>query len=85
MGVFSLSARAYFELLPEFARLERAGAATGERNFLPFLPWAAGRGRLVTFRCQDPREAIGVNTPDDRVQVEAFLRERQTTRRSLPG
>ena len=85
MGIFSLSARAYFELLPEFAGLEHQGASTGERNFLPFLPWAATRGRLVTFRCQDPREAIGVNTPDDRVQVEAFLRERQTTRRSLPG
>ena len=85
MGIFSLSARAYFELLPEFARLERVGAATRERNFLPFLPWAAARGRLVTFRCQDPREAIGVNTPDDRVQVEAFLRERHSTRRSLSG
>jgi hypothetical protein len=85
MGLFSLSRRAYFELLPEFARLDQAGATTGERNFLPFLPWAAARGRLITFRCGDAREAIGVNTPDDRAQVEAFLHERRTSRRSVLG
>jgi bifunctional UDP-N-acetylglucosamine pyrophosphorylase/glucosamine-1-phosphate N-acetyltransferase len=85
MGVFALSRRAYFELLPQFARTGETGAVTGERNFLPFLPWVAARGRLTSFRCADPREAIGVNTPEDRTQVEAFLEERRTTPRPVSG
>ena len=76
MGLFSLSSRAYLALLPEFARGNEPGTATRERNFLPFLPWAARRARLKTFRCLDPRDAVGVNTPEDRALVEAFLRER---------
>jgi bifunctional UDP-N-acetylglucosamine pyrophosphorylase / glucosamine-1-phosphate N-acetyltransferase len=43
-----------------------AGAVTGETNFLPFLPYLSSQGwtvkRLVV---SDPREARGVNTPDD--------------------
>ena len=85
MGVFALSRRTYFELLPEFAHLDGTGALTGERNFLPFLPWVAARGRVITFRCGDPREAIGVNSPEDRTLVEAFLKERRTTPRPVRG
>jgi hypothetical protein len=76
MGLFSLSARAYFDLLPEFARGAVTGSATRERNFLPFLPWAAARTMVTTFRCADAREATGVNTPEDRERVETLLRER---------
>jgi bifunctional N-acetylglucosamine-1-phosphate-uridyltransferase/glucosamine-1-phosphate-acetyltransferase GlmU-like protein len=76
MGLFSLSAHAYFDLLPEFARGATPGAATKERNFLPFLPWVAGRVRLSMFRCLDAREAFGVNTPSERARVEAILAQR---------
>jgi bifunctional UDP-N-acetylglucosamine pyrophosphorylase / glucosamine-1-phosphate N-acetyltransferase len=84
MGVFSLSDRTYFELLRDYAASAAVGAATQERNFLPFLPWAASRARVEMFRCRDAREAVGVNTPADLALVEAFLRQRQTERKSVP-
>jgi bifunctional UDP-N-acetylglucosamine pyrophosphorylase/glucosamine-1-phosphate N-acetyltransferase len=73
MGVFGLSARAAFEWLPEFARQARAAEGTGERNFLPFLPWTTRRASLDTFACDDPMEARGINTPEDLAAVERFL------------
>ena len=76
MGLFSLSADAYFHLLPEFGHDATAAHATRERNFLPFVPWLAARGHaVVTFPSTNPLEAIGVNTPDERRQLEAYLRE----------
>ena len=43
MGLFALSAEACFHLLPQFASEVVTGAGTGERNFLPFIPWVAQR------------------------------------------
>jgi GTP:adenosylcobinamide-phosphate guanylyltransferase len=34
---------------------------------------------VITFECTDPREAIGVNTPDELRQVEEYLRARRDT------
>lgn len=79
MGLFALSNRAYFDWLPAFAGQALTGAATRERNFLPFVAWAAQRGTVTTIRCHDAREAIGVNTPADRDVVEQYLRERAGT------
>ncbi len=77
MGLFALSLRAYRDLLPEYAAGVQAGAGTGERNFLPFIPWADARSEgVVTFPATDAREAIGVNTPADLARVEAYLRSR---------
>ncbi len=76
MGLFSLSRSAYLDALPAFAREAAAASGTGERNFLPFVPWIAAREPVVTFPCTDEREAIGVNTPEERALVEAYLRER---------
>ena len=76
MGLFAMT-RETFELdLPEYARDVPPGAATGERNFLPFIPWLAQRTTVATFPCTDPMEAIGINTPDELRQVEAWLRSR---------
>lgn len=75
-GLFSLSLEAFLELLPRFADAPETGRGTGERNFLPFVPWAAGRGVVVTFPCEAPAEAIGVNTPEDLALVERTLRAR---------
>ena len=76
MGLFSLSRAAYLEQLPEFAGQPEIGAATGERNFLPFIPWIAARGGVTTFPCVDEEESIGVNTPEDLRAIEAYLTAR---------
>lgn len=74
MGLFALSPLAYGELLPQYATQVEAGAATGERNFLPFIPWVAREHEVMTFPCSHPMEAVGVNTPHDLSMVEAYLR-----------
>jgi NDP-sugar pyrophosphorylase family protein len=76
MGVFALSRAAYEIDLPRFAREVRPGHATGERNFLPFIPWLAEHDTVVTIPCTDPREAMGINTPEDMRTVEDWLRTR---------
>ena len=80
MGLFSLSPDAYFNLLPKFGLEAAQSSETRERNFLPFIPWLVGRGLAVrTFPSVNELEAIGINTPDDRRRLEAYLRtlERQ--------
>ncbi len=75
-GLFSLSLRAYLDWLPEFGAGLPAASGTGERNFLPFIPWVHGHGPIVTFPCTDPSEATGVNTPEDLAFVERILSAR---------
>ena len=77
-GLFSLSRSAYLDDLVSFAAGAGADGATGERNFLPFVPWAAARGRVVTFPCVEEWEAIGINTPEELVAVQAHLRARRS-------
>ena len=76
MGVFAISREAFVRDLHEYASIAEPGRATGERNFLPFIPWLASRARVVTFPCTDPMEAIGINTPEELRDVEQWLRER---------
>ncbi len=76
-GLFSLSRDAYLALLPAFADVPLPGSATGERNFLPFIPWVAARGRVETFPCTEAAEAVGVNTPEDLAVAERTLRARE--------
>lgn len=72
-GLFSLSREAFEQWLPAFARAAQTGAKTGERNFLPFLPWLASRAGVRTFEIAAD-EAQGVNTPQDLAAVERRLR-----------
>lgn len=77
MGLFVLSPEAA-RRLPEFAAGAEPGRATGERNFLPVLPWLAAAGLEVrTFPASDDMEAVGVNTPDDLAAIERYLAGRQ--------
>jgi bifunctional UDP-N-acetylglucosamine pyrophosphorylase / glucosamine-1-phosphate N-acetyltransferase len=82
MGLFALSRTAYLSALPEFAAsafddagdaTSTIGAATGERNFLPFLPWLAARGDVQTFQCRADIEAVGINTPEELQLIEEHL------------
>lgn len=78
MGVFALSAEAFDRELENYARDVVPGRGTGERNFVPFVPYLAQRARVVTVACTDPREAIGINTPEDLAAVEQWLRAPQS-------
>jgi bifunctional UDP-N-acetylglucosamine pyrophosphorylase/glucosamine-1-phosphate N-acetyltransferase len=73
MGLFSLSANAYFELLPRFADEGWLGGATRERNFLPFIPWLAGKAAIKTFSAHEEIESVGVNDVHDLHRVEEYL------------
>lgn len=71
-GLFSLSRAAFRQLLPDYATIAPVGVLTGERNFLPFLPWAVSRGEVHTFGIA-AGEATGINTPDDLDRAERWL------------
>jgi len=73
MGVFSLSSDAAFNHLAAFAGTARPDGSTGERNFLPFIPWLARISTVATVEATDPMEAVGINTPAELAAVEAWL------------
>lgn len=77
VGLFSLSARACREPLPDFAGAVAKGRATAERNFLPFIPWMAARDELGTLPVAHPIESMGVNTPEELARAEAELATRE--------
>ncbi len=77
IGLFRLSRAACRQWLPAYLdspEAARVGAASGERNFLPFVPWAAARTRVGTFAAAAAIEALGVNTPEDLAVMESHLR-----------
>jgi bifunctional UDP-N-acetylglucosamine pyrophosphorylase/glucosamine-1-phosphate N-acetyltransferase len=73
MGLFDLSVGAYLRDLPVFAQDARASAGTGERNFLPFIPWLATKAGVDTIQGVAPIETVGINTPEELAAVEAHL------------
>ncbi len=74
IGLFALSAQTYFDRLPAYAHEVEIGQATGERNFLPFIPWLARTETVTTFPAENPMEAVGINTAQDLALVEQYLR-----------
>jgi bifunctional UDP-N-acetylglucosamine pyrophosphorylase / glucosamine-1-phosphate N-acetyltransferase len=74
MGLFALSRATFVGDLQEYAEGVTEGTVTGERNFLPFVPWLAARRTVRTIPCSDPRERIGVNTPEELALVADWLR-----------
>ncbi len=79
IGLFALSREAFDRDLRQYASEVIAGQSTGERNFLPFIAWLSSRAPVVTFPCSDPMEAVGINTPEELRQVEAWLQRRGTS------
>lgn len=67
VGVFCLSTDGLVAEWEGYRAKAGRGAATGEVNFLPFLPYLSReRGRPVTVvPVADPAEARGINTRDD--------------------
>jgi bifunctional UDP-N-acetylglucosamine pyrophosphorylase / glucosamine-1-phosphate N-acetyltransferase len=80
MGLFDLSANAYLRELPMFAQHAAAASATGERNFLPFIPWLAARAMVETFAGVDVMETVGINTPEELAAVESYLAQKAPAR-----
>ncbi|HET7217158.1 MAG TPA: NTP transferase domain-containing protein [Vicinamibacterales bacterium] len=80
MGLFAMPRASYCDLLPRFAATVSPGAATRERNFLPFIAWASREHDVVTFPSVDEMEAVGVNTPEERDLVESYLAAREGKR-----
>ena len=78
MGLFAMRRDVYQRDLVQYAADVRPGAGTGERNFLPFIPWLARRAAVVTVACTDEREAVGINTPDELRAMEQWLAGRTT-------
>jgi bifunctional N-acetylglucosamine-1-phosphate-uridyltransferase/glucosamine-1-phosphate-acetyltransferase GlmU-like protein len=74
-GLFALSGAGYRELA-RFAESVQPGRGTGERNFLPAIPWLAQRGTVSTIACTDPQEAIGINTPEELAHMQQWLSDR---------
>jgi bifunctional UDP-N-acetylglucosamine pyrophosphorylase/glucosamine-1-phosphate N-acetyltransferase len=82
IGLFCVTRHAYLELLPRFAAEAVRGQATHERNFLPFIPWVAGKEGVATFPALDAIESIGINDATDLRRIEEhFHNERQETLR----
>jgi bifunctional N-acetylglucosamine-1-phosphate-uridyltransferase/glucosamine-1-phosphate-acetyltransferase GlmU-like protein len=76
MGLFGMTRQVFDRELQAFARDAIPGTGTGERNFLPFVPWLAERATVATISSTDAREAVGVNTPEELRAVEEWLRTR---------
>lgn len=75
-GLFALSREAFLSDLAEYSRSVVSGWSTGERNLLPFIPWVAARGPVITFPCAEDIEAVGINTPEERARIERHLAAR---------
>ena len=66
VGTFLLSTRGLGSAWKDYLDLAPRGSATGEINFLPFLPFLSARNWTITpVEVADATEARGINTKDD--------------------
>ena len=86
VGTFVLSVEGLREQWLGYTASAAVGVATGEVNFLPFLPYlSAKHWKVRRFAVADEREALGINTPQDLAFFQSILgnqtgREGETTR-----
>lgn len=73
VGVFAMTMASYDSLGSSYIGGVECGRATGERNFLPFIPWLARCHPISTFPATDATEAIGVNTAGDAESLAAMM------------
>jgi molybdopterin-guanine dinucleotide biosynthesis protein A len=74
IGLFAMRANVYLTDLARYAGSAQLGGRTGERNFLPFIPWLAAQSPVSSFPAADPMEAVGINTPEDLDRVATYLK-----------
>ena len=66
VGTFVLDVAGLRDAWERYGQERKAGAMTGEINFLPFLPYLAHNGwHISRVAVDDPIEARGINSPDD--------------------
>jgi bifunctional UDP-N-acetylglucosamine pyrophosphorylase/glucosamine-1-phosphate N-acetyltransferase len=66
VGTFVLSVEGLRGAWESYSQEQKAGALTGEVNFLPFLPYLARSGwQIHRMRVEDPLEARGINSLED--------------------
>ncbi len=66
VGTFLLGTAGLTEIWERYLAQARRGSATGEINFLPFLPFLSAQGWTMTpLEVADATEARGINTPED--------------------
>lgn len=76
VGLFVLTTAGLDAEWRAFCAASGPQAGTGERNFLPLLPWLSGRGWAVRrLEVPDPGEARGIN---DRLDLAFTARRRRT-------
>jgi bifunctional UDP-N-acetylglucosamine pyrophosphorylase / glucosamine-1-phosphate N-acetyltransferase len=74
IGTFVLSVPGLMAHWCEYRATSSTGALTGEINFLPFLTWLAARGWAIKrLSVVDPREARGINTPEDLMFFQSIM------------
>lgn len=76
-GFFCFRADRLRSLLAQLrAETGARGNSTGEFNFLPVIPLAAGQGMVITPDVMTAEETVGVNSQADAALVEPFLRRK---------
>ncbi|MBI1860031.1 MAG: NTP transferase domain-containing protein [Deltaproteobacteria bacterium] len=76
-GFFLFETRSLFTQLTRTQDHNLAGAGTGEVNLLSLIPhFDESPGRCLTLDGATPEETLGVNTPEEAVQVEGILKRR---------
>jgi bifunctional N-acetylglucosamine-1-phosphate-uridyltransferase/glucosamine-1-phosphate-acetyltransferase GlmU-like protein len=74
IGTFVLSVPDLLSSWTAYLAQAPLGALTGETNFIPFLPYLSLNGWTVKrLVIGDPREARGINTPDDLAYLRSSL------------
>ena len=76
VGTFALGTAGLTELWDRYLAKGQRGSATGEINFLPFLPFLSAQGWTMTsVEVADATEARGINTKEDLAFFQSLYRK----------